>query len=341
MKKSDDDKTSDIRYISGLSEFAEFPGNIVVPIRSNPELDAIKSISYDEMMASKPSPLEHILFPWLPVQGIAFIFAATGVGKTLFTMNIAYAIANGGNFLKYSVPKPKKVLYIDGEMAYTQVHARFNEIVKQQGVLYYPEMWSLFTPDKILPFRLPKLDDPYGQEFYNKFLEKEKIEVVVFDNLSTLSAFDENSSSEWKPIQDWLLHLRSIGLTIIVVHHAGKDASGYRGTSRMIDCADTAISLQTPSDDKLESEDQDVTKFKINYLKKRSFGGVHGLPFEASISKNNIWTHKAIEQTNMEFVIERMNMKMSQKDIANELKKSRPYVNKLVQKARKLKLLID
>lgn len=323
-----------------LSKSARHPDG-VTPIRENTELDAINSISYEEMMASKPSPLEYILFPWLPTQGIAFIFAATGVGKTLFTMNVAYAIAGGGNFLKYSAPKPKKVLYIDGEMAYTQVHARFDEIVKQQGSLDYPNMWSLFTPDKILPFRLPKIDEPLGQEFYNKFLQKEKIEVVVFDNLSTLSTFDENSSSEWKPIQDWLLHLRSIGLSIIVVHHAGKDSSGYRGTSMMIDIADTAISLQAPSDDKLESEDQDITKFKINYLKKRSFGGIHGLSFEASLSKDKGWSHQAIEQTNIELVIERMNMKMSQKDIAIELKKSRPYINKLVKKARKLGLLRD
>lgn len=323
-----------------LSKSAKYPDD-VIPIRENPELDSINSISYQEMVSSTPSPLEYILFPWLPTQGIAFIFAATGVGKTLFTMNVAYAIAGGGNFLKYNAPKPKKILYIDGEMAYTQVHARFCDIVKQQGFLDYPEMWSLLTPDKVLPFRLPKIDDPMGKEFYNKFLKKEKIEVVIFDNLSTLSNFDESSSSEWKTIQDWILHLRSIGLSIIIVHHAGKDPSGYRGTSKMIDVADTAISLQAPTDDKLESEDQDTTKFKINYLKKRSFGGTHGLSFEASLSKINGWSHQAIEQTNIDLVIERMNMKMSQKDIAIELKKSRPYINKLVQKARKLGLLRD
>ena len=52
-----------------------------------------------DVLGTNPNPLEYAMFPWLPIQGIAFIYAATGVGKTLFTLNVAYAIGSGGDFL--------------------------------------------------------------------------------------------------------------------------------------------------------------------------------------------------------------------------------------------------
>jgi RecA-family ATPase len=322
-----------------LSQLAE-KYESVVPLRHDKELESIKSISASELSSLKPSPLEYVLYPWLPTQGIAFIYAATGVGKTLFSMNVGYAIAGGGNFLKYRSPRPRKVLYIDGEMAFNQVHSRFMDIVAQQGPLYDENMFNLLTPDKILPFRLPKICDPLGQSFYNEFIKRESIEVLIIDNLSMLSSIDENNSEQWKIVQDWLISLRSSGISIIMVHHAGKDKFGYRGTSRMLDCADTAISLQTLADDKLENENLNIKKFKVVYQKARSFGGSDSLPLEISLSPEG-WGFQAIEQTNLDMVIERMNMKMSQKDISVELKYSRPYINKLVQKARKMGLIRD
>jgi RecA-family ATPase len=209
------------------SEDANFKPENVSQIRPL-DTSKIKAVTYSEMLSSRPTPLELVLFPWLPTQGIAFIYAATGVGKTLFTMNAAYAIARGGNFLKYSCPKPRKLLYIDGEMSYVQIHARFLQIVKQQGELDFPENWNLLTPDKIAPFRLPKICDEIGQSYYNEIIEREKYEVIVIDNLSSLSSIDENNSQEWKIVQDWLMYLRSKGISVIVVHHAGKDSKGYQ-----------------------------------------------------------------------------------------------------------------
>jgi len=249
-------------------------------------------------------------------------------------------LRGGGTFLKYKCPKPRKVLYIDGEMAFNQVHSRFMDVVKQQGPLYVPNMFHLLTPDKILPYKLPKICDHNGQEFYNNFIKNNGIEVLVIDNLSMLSAIDENNSEQWKIIQDWLIHLRSIGITTLIVHHSGKDIKGYRGTSRMMDCADTAISLQPLAEDNLENENINIRKFKIIYSKARSFGGTDSLPLEVSLSSDG-WGFQSIEKTNLDFVVERMNIKVAQKDIASELGKSRPYINKLVQKARKLGLIID
>ena len=40
-----------------------------------------------------------------------------GVGKTFFALNLAHAIATGGEFLGWKADKPRKVLFLDGEIA--------------------------------------------------------------------------------------------------------------------------------------------------------------------------------------------------------------------------------
>lgn len=306
----------------------------VVSLRCNPELEkGIKAITYTDLISTEPQPLQYVLTPWLPVQGIAFVYAATGVGKTLFTLNVAYCIAGGGNFLKYKAPESRKVLYIDGEMSYAQVHTRFAQTVNQQGPLDYPENFCLLTPDKVAPFTLPKICTPEGQDFYNRFIDRENIQVIVFDNLSMLSAIDENNSEQWKIVQDWLIYLRSHGRTIVMVHHAGKDKRGYRGSSRMLDCADTAISLQNMTDNSFENEITNTTSFKIVYQKSRTFAGVDALPFDVSLTPLG-WTYESNEKNNFIRIVEMYELGIKPNDIASELGINRSYIYKVLKKAR-------
>lgn len=300
---------------------------------SNNEIN-IKPLYFNELIKSKVNPLEHVLYPFLPTQGIGFIYAATGVGKTLFSMNMAYCISRGGNFLKYKAKKPRKVLYIDGEMPFNQIHQRMVMISEQQGKLDFPENFSILTPDKVSPYRIPMIDDQQGQYIYNKLFDDEKIEVVFLDNLSMLSSIDENKSNEWKIVQDWILSQRALGRTIIIIHHAGKDKHGYRGTSRMLDCADTAISLQ-PVFEEGEGEEEDALtkKFKIVYQKSRLFTGNESISFEA-ILKNGIWKHESVEISLIDRIISCLNANMSQREIARELLISQPKVNRLIKKAK-------
>lgn len=312
--------------------------NTIEPIRHNKEWDEVQPLTSTDILTSKPSPLSYAIYPWLPIQGIAFIYAATGVGKTLFTLNVAYAVAGGGSFLKYTAPLPRKVLYVDGEMSYVQVHSRFVDIAKQQGDLFFPDNFKLLTPDKskIRPF---KICQPDGQLFYNNIIEKHGIEVLFLDNLSMLSSFDENSSLEWKSIQDWLLDLRAKGVTVVVVHHAGKDKFGYRGTSRMLDAADTAISLQDITFDELEKDKVGSKKFKISYHKARNFGGKDSMPFEATLTSAG-WEFESMEKNNTQRIIEMVDMGMKPSQIWKQMGVSETYVYKIIREARKKGIII-
>jgi len=310
-------------------------------------IEYIKPITISEIKLSNPGTKQFALYPILPVQGIAFIYAASGLGKTMFTLNLAYAIAGGGNFLKYKSPEPRKVLYIDGEMAYIDIYNRLMQIIKQQGELDFAENFLIYTPDKMKMetssklLKMPKICSKEGQTFYNEAIEKNNIDVIVFDNLSMLSTIDESSAEEWYIINDWLLHLRSIGKTSIVVHHAGKDVTGYRGTSRMLDSVNTAISLQQVEILQKENEQPDYSKkFKIVYQKHRDFFGADAESYEVTFL-NEKWSHTSIELSMLDKVIDCANSNMSQREIAKELFISQPKVHRLIKEAKRLGKIKD
>lgn len=309
----------------------------IVPLRPI-KMDDYKPFTLEEMVIDIPPKIDYIFYPCMPTQGICWIYAATGMGKTMFTLNLAYAIASGGKFLNYTCPKPRKVLYIDGEMAYNQLHARVMTIKAHQGDMDYPGYLQFLTPDKIQPVRMPKIDHPEGQYIYEKLLIDNDFEVVVFDNCSALAGIDMNKGIEWKKITDWELKLRSLGKSVINVHHSGKDVNGFRGASDMMDTADVAISLQPINQNDLEEEIIATKKFKVKYSKNRSFGGREALPFEVSFT-DGIWTCRSMEKSEMEMIVDMVKLKMNQRDISKDTGISLGKVNKLIQQAKKLKLL--
>ena len=57
------------------------------------------------------------------------VHAWRGVGKTYFALGAAYAVASGGAFLKWRAERPRKVLYVDGEMPGAAIKERLAAII--------------------------------------------------------------------------------------------------------------------------------------------------------------------------------------------------------------------
>ncbi len=320
------------------SEINTFSDKHNVQVIKPVELKNYPSFSIAEMKENPPKEIEYVFSPCLPKQGIGWIYAASGMGKTLFALNLAYAIASGGRFLKYICPAPRKVLYVDGEMPYNQLYSRLMTIQEKEGELDFPDYLQFLTPEKIYPFPIPKIDEEEGQTIYQEKIIKEGHEVIIFDNLSMLSSFDENKAHEFKPILNWLVKLRTQGTTIIMIHHSGKDKNGYRGSSSMLDNAEFTLSLQPINDNELEEFLVAAKKFKVKYGKTRSFGGADALPYEVSF-ENGIWSYKSMEKSELELVVEWAKLKVTQMTMAKELGCGQPKVAKLIAKARKMGLL--
>jgi putative DNA primase/helicase len=90
--------------------------------------------------------------------------------------------------------------------------------------------------------------------------------VLIADNLSTLaSGIDENKSLDWELILPWLLTLRRNHITVIIVHHAGRN-NQMRGTSKREDPAFWILRLDEDS----SVEDQIGACFISRFTKWRN-----------------------------------------------------------------------
>src|SRR4051794_7213793 len=85
---------------------------------TDPANDAIRltTIPLQEFVRLNLPRREHVLSPILPARGLAMAYAGRGVGKTRLGMGMAYAVACGGEFLRWKAEKARRVLYVDGEM---------------------------------------------------------------------------------------------------------------------------------------------------------------------------------------------------------------------------------
>ncbi len=109
----------------------------------------------DLLSSNSPVP-EFVLSPWLHEGQNVMIYADTGVGKTWFAMTLAWVIAGGGEVGQWQTNKPRRVLYIDGEMPKSNLEARLKILAEGYRDIIDPKVAGeniLFVP------RLAQLGD--------------------------------------------------------------------------------------------------------------------------------------------------------------------------------------
>jgi hypothetical protein len=95
------------------------------PCNANGESSRLRVFNCDELLRLDLPPRRYLLHPWLPEKGLAMVYAPRGVGKTLFALGAAYAVACGGRILRFTAPAARRVLYVDGEMPLQEMRDRF------------------------------------------------------------------------------------------------------------------------------------------------------------------------------------------------------------------------
>ena len=285
-----------------------------------------------DFLAKDIQPREQILAPWLPTQGIAMLYAYRGVGKTFAALNIGYAVACGSSYLKWNAPKPRNVLYIDGEMPATAMQERLASIAAKSEAEPQAD-FRIITPDS-QPMGPPNIANPLHQGLLDELLEG--VDLVIIDNVSTLvrSNHGENDEQSWIPMQEWALRQRAQGRSVLIVHHAGKGGR-QRGTSKREDVVDTSLVLKHPSD----YDPSQGALFEVHYEKSRGFYGEDAKPFQANLLESGEWTFTDIEDTTLEKVVELMGLDLSQTEIAHELDVNKSTVSRAVQRAKQNGLL--
>lgn len=297
----------------------------------------IHVVSVLDFMSIEFPPRENLLAPWLPVQGLAMVYAPRGIGKTHFSLGVAYAVSSAGEFLGWQATRPASVLFIDGEMPAVTLQKRI-ALINLSSQKDPAAPFKIITPDLQDPLTgMIDLSRPADQRELEPALDG--VDLIVIDNLSTLCRSGKESEGEgWLPVQSWVLRQRAAGRSVLLVHHSGKNGE-QRGTSRREDVLDTVIALRRPAD---YTPDKGAN-FEVHFEKARGIFGDETKPFEAQLNINpsglQEWTIKNLDKSTAEKVAALLDEGLTQMEIAEMLKLTKGAVSKARKRAGDLGLL--
>ena len=259
-------------------------GHIMPDLAHKPPIPGhpIKTCTLRELMEMQLPHRRHLVIPWLRQGESSMIFAAPGVGKSLFALDIALSVAGGGKALGVwqtgagdskteggqrekapeatrdsnaeTAPCGWKVLYVDGEMPLDDIRDRANMLM--QGKIQQEDGFDREQAGQNLHFMAHHQQDDILADFVDLAdadsrrnllarIQRERIDLVILDNLSTLAAFeDENAASSFNGPVDFLQRLKSIGTACILVHHTNKGGEEFRGSSRIATTFETLALLK-------------------------------------------------------------------------------------------------
>lgn len=112
------------------------------------------------------------------------------------------------------------------------------------------------------------LSDPEWKSRIVEFCREHNIKVLILNNLSTLNEGleDENAATAWSPLNALVVSLKNEGVATILVHHANKAGSGFRGSSNLVTTLETVIALEDAKGAKKDAQ------FRISFEKNRAHG---------------------------------------------------------------------
>ncbi|MDI1313514.1 AAA family ATPase [Prosthecobacter sp.] len=241
--------TSADQLRSGIKPFPipESSSQAVPPASGPPPLDlAACLVTAAELESQSLPPRQRLLDRWLCEADLGYIFAPRGVGKTWLGMALPSAISKGKALGKWEGHgQAMRVLYVDGEMPLELTQTRSRGLKLGEGDVTYLHHEMVFERlESSLNIGL----QPH-REAITKLLLKQNFSCIVLDNLSSLAAgIAENKGEDYEPIATWLLELRRRKITVIVIHHAGRNGL-MRGHSKREDACSWIIELRDAKND--------------------------------------------------------------------------------------------
>jgi hypothetical protein len=289
--------------------------------------------SIGEILDREFPPREDLLSPWLKQGESALIYAAPGVGKSMFALSLALAVAGGGKFLDWQAPRPYRVLFVDGEMPMDTIKERTELLLKalpeidQEVIRKNLHVFARQYQDPSVTF--PNLATPEGQAELER--QAEGFDLVVLDNLSTLANVeDENASKAFQPIVGFLMRMKQLGQGCILIHHSGKKASTYRGSSMLATTFEVILGLEKLSGLKAAHG----TAFQIKWDKLRAKPDERIKSWEVWLDEDH-WEYEAAASEEVDILLEALKSGkyVNQKELAEALKWDPSKVTRIKEKA--------
>jgi hypothetical protein len=259
--------------------------------RRTPNLDNVPLAIEEWLKRDLPEP-DFLMGEVLSTTSRILLNADTGLGKTNLTLALFSHIAAGRDFLHWRCPKPRNVLFVDGEMSRRLLRQRAQDAVRRLGVVPVGK-FHLFSKEDVEGF--PALNSDQGREALNSVIERverksgEPLAAISFDNVMSLLLGEMKEEEPWQQTLPlvWDLTRRNIGQ--LWIHHTGHDTSRGYGTKTREWGMDTVAHLTAA-----KRSDTDVS-FVWKFTKARERTPLNRLDFqEVSIALiNDQWIGSA------------------------------------------------
>ena len=200
-------------------------------------------------LVAEPEPArEWVIEDFVERQGRVVLVGAEGAGKSLLALTLAVQAAAGHVVLDaFPVDLPRRVLYVDLEMARASTRRRLRPLAITSG-LKRGALEVCLRPDGL------RLEDPEERQAFFAHLERIEPDLVVIDPLYKLMETESVYERDTKPALQFLDLLRlQLGCAIVLVHHLrkrpqgeatrGKDSSDVFGSSVLNRWPETILSL--------------------------------------------------------------------------------------------------
>jgi AAA domain len=249
------------------------------------EIAALPPLTQDDWRDRDLAEPDSIMGHWVSTTSRVLLTAATGLGKTNFGLALAIRIAAGMNFLHWRASRSARVLYIDGEMSRRLLKQRVLDEAERLG--NSPSTFFALSHEDIPNFK--PLNTIEGQAWMNAFIEKiGGVDIVIFDNIMSLTVGDMKDPEPWQQILPWVLSLTKRQIGQIWIHHTGHDESRSYGDKTREWQMDTVIHL-----DAVKRDDTDIS-FSMSFKKARERTPATRFDFQdVKIALiNNRWEHE-------------------------------------------------
>lgn len=217
--------------------------------RADKELTRIVSKCYEHEASKRRSlhtfssvlqhegSIEFLVKDIVTEQGITVLTGPPGVGKTQFSLNLAFNLAIGESslFLKgrLSFPRRAKTLYISLEMSVLELKLFMEHMhpIYEDTVAHIDEHFTLYAPGESIA-----LDREEGQNELLELIQETEPELIMIDTLGSAISGELTDERIIRPTMDFLDRVRHrYGCAIWINHHQRKASAENKKPTKLSD----------------------------------------------------------------------------------------------------------
>jgi hypothetical protein len=196
-----------------------------------------------------------------------FLVGSTGLGKSQLAHALGAGFASANGFLGWHTDVAARVLIIDGEMSTKTLKNRMGAALRRDARV--PEGNLLvFAADRAEEFerlfpglgKFEPLNMPGGRQFLINLINVVKPDVVIFDNVMSLTTGDQKDEVTWKNAEPLIKQLTARGIGQIWLDHTGHNRDRQYGANAKAWIMD-AVGIMTAQPD----NGNGVVSFKLSF----------------------------------------------------------------------------